>query len=401
MNLLHGMTFFKSSIMIFVMCLLSSFFSYEQNSKKTDNLSIEGRITGFGNGMLVATITDFKTNTLTLDTILVKNDVFKHKAFANEKQIVFYVVTDNRFAKYRKGVKDGDTVSVDFLDKRIKAIEIVVFPDAHINVQGNAASYLNAYPTGSPEEIKIATLNRKTYPFCHSLSNIDYTNKKTIRYALQQEEKFVDSISAIENDFINTNPSSIISSYLIFPRFQTLIKSNRAEADSLLALLKPQKGDVYYQRMLFIKSNIAKSEDIKVGEKFPDFKTQFIYKSANFSLNQTQGKDRLIDFWGTWCIPCVREMSQLKQFYEKHKDSLTIIGIANDNYQNWKAFLDKHNYNWIQLLDNGPIKLSEDLKVEVYPTKYLLDPSGKVIMIFKGADENIWTKIEVAINNRH
>lgn len=87
-------------------------------------------------------------------------------------------------------------------------------------------------------------------------------------------------------------------------------------------------------------------------------------------------------------------MPLLKEFYEKHKDSLTIIGIANDNYQNWTAFLNKHNYNWIQLLDNGPIKLSEDLKVGVYPTKYLLDPSGKVIMIFKDTDESIWSKIE-------
>lgn len=388
--------------MIFLISLFSSFLSYGQNFKKADNFSIEGKITGFGDGMLVGTITNFKTNILTLDTIIVTKDIFIHKGLVNEKQIVSYNVTDNRFARYRKAVKDGDTVSVDFTDKRIKSIEIVLFPGANIRVQGNASSYLNAFPTGNSDELKIAVLNRERYPLRDSLSNIDYSNKKTIRYALEQEEKFVDSISAIENDFINTNPSSIISSYLIFQRFQTLIQSNRPEADNLLTLLKPQKGDVYYQSMIFIKNNLTEStKDIKVGENFPNFKTKFIYKDTFFTLNQTQGKYRLIDFWGTWCIPCVKEMPKLKQFYEKHKDSLTIIGIANDNYQNWKAFLNKHNYNWIQLLDNNPIKLSEDLKVEVYPTKYLLDSSGKVIMIFKDTDEGIWSKIESAMNIKH
>lgn len=352
--------------------------------------------------MLVGTITDFKTNTLTLDTILVRNDVFKHNAFVNEKQIVSYGITNNRFAIYRKAVKNGDTVFLDFTDKRLKSIEIVAFPGANIKIRGNASSYLNAFPTGSPEEVKIASLNRKIYPFLDSLSHIDYTNKKIFKYSLQQEEKFVNAISAIENSFINNNPSSIISSYLILQRSQTLIKSNKLEADSLLSLLKPQMGDVYYQRMIFIKNNLAKSnKDIKIGENFPNFETKFIYKGKKFILNEIQGKYRLIDFWGTWCIPCVKEMPHLKQFYEKYKDRLTIIGIANDKYKNWITFLNKHNYNWIQLLDNGPVKLSQKLKVKVYPTKYLLDPSGKVIMIFRDADEGIWSKIASAINIKH
>ena len=117
-----------------------------------------------------------------------------------------------------------------------------------------------------------------------------------------------------------------------------------------------------------------------------------------FDLNQTQGKHRLIDFWGTWCIPCVREMPKLKQLYEKYKRDLIIIGVANDNYQTWKAFLDKNTYTWIQLFDQEPMKLSNRLNIEVYPTKYLLDRSGHIIMIFKDSDEEAWDKIESMIN---
>lgn len=395
------MTFYRNPIWPFFLIIFTSSTSYSQNHKTISNFTIEGRISGFGDGMLVGTITDFKTNTLTLDTILIKNGVFRHKAFINEKQIVSYGVTDNRFARYRKAVKEGDTVSVDFIDKRLKAIEIVAFPGAKIKVQGDASTYLNAYPTGNSEEVKIASFNREIHPYLDSLSNLEFTNKKTFRYSLQQEDKFVNAISAIKNSFINTNPSSIVSSYLIFQKFQTLIKSNKQEADSLLTLLRPQKADVYYERMIFIKNNLAKNNKyLKVGDKFPDFKTKFIYKGTTFDLNETKGKYRLIDFWGTWCIPCVKEMPQLKEFYEDHKDSLTIIGIANDKLENWEAFLNKRNYKWIQLLDNGPIKLSEDLNIEVYPTKYLLDPTGKIIMIFKDADEGVWRKIENAMTGR-
>ena len=74
-----------------------------------------------------------------------------------------------------------------------------------------------------------------------------------------------------------------------------------------------------------------------VGDMFPDFQTKLIYKDSLFNLSKTRGKYALIDFGGTWCILCIREMPKLKQFYEKHMGKLIVIRIANDTFLNWKS----------------------------------------------------------------
>lgn len=384
---------FKRFTLLLIIALLISCRFYGQDFKKT-NFSTEGRIDHFGDGLLIGAITNNQNKTVILDTIFVRNDIFKHECYIPNKQIITYRVGDDRFARYRKVVKDRDSVSVDFADERLKLIEIVASAGSKVKVDGIATTYLNAFPSGNIENQKLAILNNKKYLLIDQWSNLDYTDKNNIKTVLQTEEKLSDSIAMIENNVIKTNPASIISSYIILQKIQSLKKNNSSKTDSLLSLLQPQKDDIYYQTAILLQQSLLHRNEIGIGDTFPDFQTKLIYKDSMFTLNQTLGKYRLIDFWGTWCIPCIREMPKLKQFYEKHKRNLSIIGVANDNYQNWKAFLDKNTYSWIQLLDQEPIKLSDKINVQVYPTKYLLDPSGKVLMIFKDSNVDVWNNIE-------
>jgi thiol-disulfide isomerase/thioredoxin len=397
---MDGIYNLKKSMPLLIICFLIWQSFYGQKSNHNTYFTIEGKINHFGSGYLVGTITDFKNNTIILDTIIVKNDEFNHKCRILTKQIISYVSNDNRFSRYRTVPKDGDSVLVDFADKRMKSIEIVASPGNQIRIRGSAENYINAYPYGNAENDTLAIFNRKIYPLFDQLGDLDYSDKKNIRMVLQRDEMLVDSISNIENDFIKNHPSSIISSYLVSEKFIKWNKDRSSDADSLLNLLQPSKKDVYFQKMLFLQHNRSKTA-YSVGDLFPNFQTKFIYKGSLFNLIEIRGKYVLIDFWGTWCIPCLREMPKLKQFYEKYKDKLIVIGVANDSYQSWKSFLDKNAYTWIQLLDQEQIKLSETVNVEVYPTKYLLDQSGKIIMILKDSDKEVWTKIENLININH
>jgi len=389
----------KSTLLLIVSFLIWLPF-YGQQSKDNDYFLLEGKINHFGSGYLIGTITDFRNNTIIPDTVVVEDDVFNHKCLISDKQVIRYVSSDDRFSKYRKVVKDGDSVLVDFADKKTKSVEIVASPGAKIKIKGIAENYMNAYPYGNRDNETIATFNRKIYPLLDQLGNLDYSDRKNINLVLQKEGILVDSISNIEDDFVRSHPSSIISSYLVSEKFMQWNKRRSSEADSLLSLLQPDKNDIYFQNMLLLQHNRSRIT-YSVGDLFPNFQTGLIYKDSLFNLNQTRGKYVLIDFWGTWCIPCVKEMPMLKQFYEKYKDKLTVIGIANDSYQSWKSFLDKNAYTWIQLLDQEQIKLSETINVEAYPTKYLLDQSGKIVMILKDSDEEVWTKIENLINISH
>ncbi len=368
---------------------------FGQRANNSDVFTIEGKIENFGNGSLVGTIIDPKNNYFRTDTIIVKNNLFRHIGHIRKKQIVSYTAIGDKFAKYRKVVKDGDTVMVDFSEEKSRSIEIVVSPGSKIKVQGVAKTYLDAYPSGTEENVQIASLNQKIYPLLDQLGSLDYTNKKTIRSVLKIEETLLTSISDLEFEFIKRHPSSIIASYIIWKKYEIMNKRDPVKADSLYSLIHPIKKNLYQQQILLLQRNRAKkSMEVSIGDTFPTFKTKFVYKDSNFKLNQTRGKYTLIDFWGSWCIPCVREMPKLKEYYEKFQNQLNIVSVAKDQYQNWKAFLDKNKYEWIQVLDQDEPKLSDMLHVEVYPTKYLLDPSGKVILITKNANDEIWKKLD-------
>lgn len=363
--------------------------------KGSNTFTIEGKIRNFGNGMLVGTIKDPTTQSILLDTIVVSNGTFKHSSNVNTKQIIQYVTTGDQFAKYRKVRKDGDSVLVDFAEEQSKSIEIVASPGSTIVIDGIAKTYLDAYPSGTDENVKLAKLNRKIYPLLDQLGSLDYRDKNTIRSVLKTEETLRSAISDAELEFIENNPKSIVSSYLVWKKFELLNKRDTAKADSLFGLIQPGKSDLYHQQILALQQNRTKQKvELAVGEMFPDFATKFVHKGQLFSLDQTKGKYTLIDFWGSWCIPCVKEMPKLKAYDEKYRGKLQIVGIANDKYQNWKAFLDKNEYDWIQVLDEGIPKLSDRLAINVYPTKYLLDPTGKVIRVFKDSNDELWDVLD-------
>lgn len=119
-----------------------------------------------------------------------------------------------------------------------------------------------------------------------------------------------------------------------------------------------------------------------------------------FSLNETekisdlQGKYVLIDFWGSWCGPCISEFGAVKSLYDKYNgkkfvdaDDFEIVGVAvEDNAKRWERALKKYDLAWkYQVLDlssslrffNGPI--ATEYGVKEVPTKYLISPEGVII----------------------
>ncbi|AHF17736.1 TlpA family protein disulfide reductase [Niabella soli] len=356
---------------------------------------VSGRIKNFGTGILIGTIRAFGNDSIRLDTIEVKHDSLNHTTCVEAPQVIKYEPIDDRFARYRKVIKNGDSVAVDFADGQLKCMEVVAAPGLNITINGTAGRSLTAYPSGSAENEQLAALRKKFYPLIDQLSDLDYSDRKIRDSVLKAEDRLTTAATAIQSDFVKNNPSSIVSSFLIWKQFELLNKKNPDKADSLFQLIHPIDKDIYKQLMLLAQQNRNKTiTELSVGQLFPDFKTKFVYKNSSFNLKQTLGKYTLIDFWGTWCIPCVKELPKLKSYCDKFSHKLNLVSIASDDYVRWKAFLDKKNYNWVQILDQDIPKLSERFVVQVYPTKYLLDPEGKILMIFKDVTEEVWEQLD-------
>jgi len=104
----------------------------------------------------------------------------------------------------------------------------------------------------------------------------------------------------------------------------------------------------------------------------------------------------LVDFWGTWCAPCIAEMPTVKEYQEKYKDQLTILGVnSGDSMEKMMAFLDENGYDWQQVLaQNGELDLVLKLNVAGFPTKFILDPEGKIISRFVGSTEEAFDVLD-------
>ena len=111
--------------------------------------------------------------------------------------------------------------------------------------------------------------------------------------------------------------------------------------------------------------------------------------AADFSLEDMQGKTHhlvdyrgkwvLVNFWATWCPPCLSEIPELSSLHNAHKDSdLVVIGIAMDSGSTRKVanFAEAHGISYPIVLGNRKIA-AQIGELEVLPTSYLYAPNGE------------------------
>jgi len=158
---------------------------------------------------------------------------------------------------------------------------------------------------------------------------------------------------------------------------------NEEKGDQLLEQLQKDFPDSKQAEMVQKQAEAKKIQKSLVeGTKFPDFDEKDV-EGKPLSIAAYKGKVVLVDFWATWCGPCVAELPNVMKAYEKHHSKgFEIIGISLDSD---KAKLDKFTKDkkmtWQQFFDGQgwSNKLSSKYGVNSIPATYLLDGEGKII----------------------
>lgn len=119
----------------------------------------------------------------------------------------------------------------------------------------------------------------------------------------------------------------------------------------------------------------------KDGSKAPEINTLLV-DGRPFRLSDLEGKYVLLDFWGSWCGPCLKEIPDLIELNNDYSDKLVIVSIGLEkNDKTWRKVVDKFKLPWKhQIIEVTPIvlasKTARKYGVAEIPVKFLVDPQG-------------------------
>ncbi len=383
--------------------LIFFYISFTSCNQK-NNLSAE--IVGLGNDTIY--IESYKISNVEedpiMDTIYSKNGKFFYDLPVNEA--IISIITPRK-AEYTR------------LDKSPyrpleKSIFLILKPEDKISVKGKLEklnlkyqakgsffneTYSNNRNEYTNSQIKKSEIELEIDSLMFNNGNIDI-EKITALFEKLQKHSIIESnfqLNYIKNNldkdlsalYLSRQPLDTIRKYL-----KKLDKS--VKEGTFKNILKYQ----FTRFQKYTKAQEAESK-IKLGGKAPEFSLKSIngeYYPVDFSKN----KYTILDFWGSWCAPCISGFPKMKEYFEKYKNQIKFIGIAcNDTETKWKNAVFEHKLKWKNLLNDIEIDKDVSIKyaVEAYPTKIIINSGGIIEGVFKGEGEDFYERLDELMKN--
>ncbi len=244
-----------------------------------------------------------------------------------------------------------------------------------------------------PESAKGTPLNDEFSKYQTKLSSLikvvreDYEKIKqnqdigeeTRQKQLDESEKLYETkMDSLCTTFFNANKNNALGTFVLW-NWSNILEPD--ELDSLYA----QAGDIV--RKFKILQNIintnAKAKQTVAGMPFVDFTIENGNKDGSkVSLSDYVGKGKyvLVDFWASWCGPCMAEIPVIAEVYNKYKgDKFEVLGVAVwDKREETLKSIESRNVAWPQILDAGRIP-TELYGISGIPHIILFAPDGTII----------------------
>jgi thiol-disulfide isomerase/thioredoxin len=133
--------------------------------------------------------------------------------------------------------------------------------------------------------------------------------------------------------------------------------------------VRAQMARYYYQKLV----------KLAVGNPAPQFEL-LNFEGIKHALSDYKGKYVYLDFWASWCGPCIRSMKVLKEVAPRYKDKVVFISISMDSRKrDAEKFYRKSGYDWLFLYAGVDHPIKEEYEVMMLPTYFLIGPDGKFV----------------------
>jgi len=134
----------------------------------------------------------------------------------------------------------------------------------------------------------------------------------------------------------------------------------------------------------FILKQIEAEKKIAIGQTYSDFQLPDLNGNM-LSLSELVGKSDylLIDFWASWCGPCIHSFPELTKFYNENKgEKFEILGVSFDNDgEKWKSAIEKHGLIWRNVSDlkGWQSEAGQLYAISSIPCTILIDKEGTIV----------------------
>lgn len=216
---------------------------------------------------------------------------------------------------------------------------------------------------------------------------------------LSQEEKGL--VSALYNyvckveewvieQFIRKN-NNIVGACIFNSRFN--VKVNVGKAEELLAGFSSELLTTDYLKE--VRMNIDAAKRMAVGLPAPELSLTDM-DGERVEFGKKRDRYTVIDFWGTWCPPCLKGVGKMKEYYNRYRDKVHFVGVAyNDDKDKVKRLVEAEKISWPQIInDEQHMDLVRLFNIYAAPTKIIIDREGKILKIFVGEIEDFYTYID-------
>jgi thiol-disulfide isomerase/thioredoxin len=337
----------------FIACLSTQFLKAQPLSFK-----LSGRI--LGTHLTSIELISLSTHTFKMDTALIIEDSFVIKGSLRNPHI-FYLKINNNSNERMSGL-----FFVDSGEHNLK----IAFNDSVFSIDNVSNSPLqDEYLSHFLPFIYVKKYNNLPTP----------QNIQAIKRLFDDNNTFWDIEMNLILEYLQMHPRSFVGFWIFYGR---------------ISLTRPENNDSYLKVLISLDTSIRytasgkeflqllqREHSILVGKTFP----QFILKGINNKtaiVNYKGNSFTLIDYWATWCGPCLRATPALKTIYDKYKSKkFNIISISVDytkDLPKLKKYIDSLQMIWTHYWDENR-RISTDYKIFLFPTYFLLNNKGEII----------------------
>jgi thiol-disulfide isomerase/thioredoxin len=362
--------------------------SYSVNAQK-QIFVLNGKVIGRDTGQIILWFPD-TSGQYVRDTGFLKNGYFNFSGLIKQPSYAHLIGLP----------RDGNYASF-YLEPRFQTITVEQNNFAKVTMTGSKTQNQNVDLDNRVNKLDgvIDSLNKLYSAKDSILKNVSDPN---LRNQIQDEQivlnnklrKITDSILDLRIRFIKQHPTSYVSATELYGLIvMGTVKINEAEA--LYNRLKPTIR--YSTAGKLCKIDIDKRNVARHGTTLPEF-TAVDLNDKTIASSQFKGKYLLIDFWASWCVPCRKEIPNLKRIYEKfHDKGFEILAISIDSKKElWSNAIKKDSTNyWHHILRNDKVEQVFS-KIPTIPQQLLVDPSGKVVWSSFETNKTSW---EVILEN--